>query len=91
MNTEENSTAMILARLILTLGARYKGALWLKMFLFIYIKMICQKKKFFFLQQQVDQRPSFLPCKPTRGIFLKTDKFDFEAFKIIQALWGHHD
>ena len=78
------------ARLILTLGARYKDALWLKMFLFIY-KNDLPKKKIFFLQQQVDQRPSFLPCKPTRGIFPKTDKFDFEAFKVIQALWGHHD
>ena len=27
----------------------------------------------------------------TRVIFLKTDKFDFEAFKVIQALWVHHD
>ena len=80
-----------LARLILTLGARYKDALWLKMSLFIYKNDLQKKKNFFFLQQQVDQRPSFLPCKPTRGIFLKTDKFDLEAFKIIQALWGHHD
>ena len=37
-----------LARLILTLGARYKDALWLKMFLFIY-KSDLPKKKYFFL------------------------------------------
>ena len=36
-----------LARLILTLGARYKDALWLKKFLFIY-KNDLPKKKFFF-------------------------------------------
>ena len=73
----------VLAHFILTLGARYKDALWLKMFLFIY-KSDLPKKKIW--QQQVDQRLSFLPCKPKRGVFLKTDKFDFEAFKIIQ--WG---
>ena len=42
-------------------------------------------------QQEVDQRPSVLPSKPTRGICPKTDIFDLEAFKVIQALWGHHD
>ena len=60
----------ILARPILTSGAKYKNALLLKMFLFIY-------------------KNDFPPKK--RGIFLKTDEFNFEAFKVIQALWGHHD
>ena len=34
----------LLARLILTLGARYKDALWLKMFLFIYKSDLPKKK-----------------------------------------------
>ena len=41
------SKGVIIARLILTLGARYKDALWLKMFLFIY-KNDLPKKNFFF-------------------------------------------
>ena len=56
-----------------------------KMFLFI-----CRNWKFFFLPEQVAHRPSFLPSELTRGIFRKTDKLNFEAFKVFYYFLKHH-